>query len=617
MSRTIAVLVAAAALITATPATAQENMVPSVTVSPNVSSLDPAGTKITINGRGFDPKANDGKGWGVRVGPKRDGWRDKTTTTSQYSKLLKENWAVGINLKPDGTWQATPTVKATYKVGADEFSAATEQLYLMIFSWDSPDTSRDLVVPLNFTGVTSPSQPQQGSLTWPVKADWTGTPSDGAIGQTWPYAGGVQNGPLNAQFNGRFDFPEPNARITKPRVEATKLTAEVNGVSVHLADLKPGQPTFNGNNATLQINDVKLTEAGGQALNLPTGTALAPATLTYPVAAPTLTLAQTEIAPNGTLTFNGKGFSTNEQVTLNQNTYTADTSGGIAGQLQTTAGPGTHTLTATGVTSKRTASATYTVKAQQSCEITTITKGTLLWGFKKSFRDYIGKGSGNSITGSEGAIVTDVDASPSTGVTTGAHQYPFRQATYGSPTQYDVQFGGKITFAYPAHFFTIHLANPKVAITGTKGELKADVELVTSGPTPGKPTKLVGVELADLDLTTAKTTNTDGVLTVTGVKTTLTNSEAFAGFYGAGDKLDDLTLTSGSACSSLPTPPAPAGPPQAPQQPQDLVPPLNFRPNRLANTGASPLVPLIAGIVLLGSGIALTTATRSANRKSN
>ncbi|SFR22351.1 Htaa protein [Lentzea waywayandensis] len=105
------------------------------------------------------------------------------------------------------------------------------------------------------------------------------------------------------------------------------------------------------------------------------------------------------------------------------------------------------------------------------------------------------------------------------------------------------------------------------------------------------------------------TVNDAGVLTVTGAKSTLTNSEAFAGFYGAGDKLDDLTLTLGSSCSELPRQPGPAGPPPAAQTPQDLVPPLTFRPQRLANTGASLLVPLIAGIVLLGSGIALFTST--------
>ncbi|MDX3662540.1 HtaA domain-containing protein [Streptomyces sp. ID05-26A] len=611
MRRTLAALTAAATLATTTPATAQEQLTPSVTVSPNVSALDPAGSKITVSGTGFDPKFNDGKGWGVRVGPKRDGWRDRTTTTSQYSKLLKENWAVGISLKPDGTWQATPTVKATYEVGSEEFSAATEQLYLMIFSWDNPDTSKDLVVPLQFTGVTSPSSPRQGSLSWPVVPDWNGTPSDGTVGQTWPYRSSTRN---THEFGGRIDFATPNVRITNPRadLDGKTLRVDVNGVTVPFADIKAGLPAFNGNNATLRA-ELKLTEAGSTALNgsLPPNTALAPATLTYPVAAPTLTLARTEISQNGTLSFTGKGFSPGEQVGLDdRGTFAAGQDGGIAGEITTNAAPGTHTLTATGLTSKRTAGATYTVKAAE-CDVTAVTQGTLLWGFKKSFRDYVGKGSGNSITGTNGAIVTDVDASPNTnGVTTGAHQYPFRDARYTSKTQFDVAFGGTITFTYPGHFFTIHLANPAVSVKDAKGRLSANVELVTSGPTPGKPTKLIGVELADLDLAAAKTTNDAGVLTVTGVKATLTNSEAFAGFYGAGDKLDDLTLTLGSSCSVLPPQAGPAGPPPVAQTPQDLVPPLAFRPQRLANTGASPLVPLAAGFVLLVSGFALVRAAR-------
>ncbi|WP_394613543.1 HtaA domain-containing protein [Lentzea sp. JNUCC 0626] len=606
MRRTFAVLAVAAALVTATPVSAQEQMTPSVTVSPNVSGLHPDGEKITLSGAGFDPKANDGKGWGVRVGPKRDGWRDKTTTTSQYSKLLKENWAVGINLKADGTWQATPTVKANYKVGSEEFSAATEQLYLMIFSWDSPDTTRDLVIPLQFNGVTSPSQPRQGSLSWKVTDNGTGTPSDGTINHTWPLADST---PTTLRFGGRIDVP---ARITKPTIDLVNktLTVDVNGVTTKFADFK-GQPVYNGNNATLQA-ELTLTEQATTALN---GTPPAiTATITYPVAAPTLTLQQSEVEQNGTLSFTANGFAGNEQVSLDDlGTFTTNAEGSVQAQARTTKAPGQHTVTATGLTSKRTASATYTVKVK-GCEATTVDKGTVLWGFKKSFRDYIGKGSGNSITGTNGAVVTDQDATPNAnGVTTGAHQYAFQKAQFTSKQQFEVQFQGTITFSYPAHFFTIHLSNPKVEVTNATGKLKADVELQTSGQTPGKPTKLTGVDLADLDLRNATTSDNAGVLTVTGIKSTLTNSEAFAGFYGAGDKLDDLTLTLGSSCAQLPEQPGPAAIPPA-QAPQDLVPPLAFRPQRLANTGASPLVALALGIVLVGSGIALLVTTSPGRR---
>lgn len=60
-------------------------------------------------------------------------------------------------------------------------------------------------------------------------------------------------------------------------------------------------------------------------------------------------------------------------------------------------------------------------------------------------------------------------------------------------------------------------------------------------PTDGPGRTLLGVligtvtalaDLASLDLASGRSTVTDGVLTVTG-KTTLTNSDAFAGFYGA------------------------------------------------------------------------------------
>lgn len=158
-----------------------------------------------------------------------------------------------------------------------------------------------------------------------------------------------------------------SAGIAKPRFELAlkMLFADVNGINLHLADFTASPPALNGNNATLQINDIRLSEDGGRALNLAAGTKLAPATLTYPVAAPILTLTSSEIPQNGTLSFTGKGFSAVEQVDVGSlGTFAADPNGGIAGDVEATAAPGQHTLTATGLTSKRTASATYTVKAR-------------------------------------------------------------------------------------------------------------------------------------------------------------------------------------------------------------------------------------------------------------
>lgn len=143
--------------------------------------------------------------------------------------------------------------------------------------------------------------------------------------------------------------------------------------------------------------------------------------------------------------------------------------------------------------------------------------------------------------------------------------------------------------------------------------VEPDAELVALLDEPlhhaGLPS-VTGFVHGDLDLATSKTTNGADVLTVTDPKVTLTNSEAFAGLHGAGDEPGDLTLTLGSPCSALPPQPGPAGPPPVTRAPQDLVQPLAFRPQRLVNTGASPMVPSAAGFVLLVSGFALVRAAR-------
>ncbi|GLY48719.1 hypothetical protein Lesp01_23750 [Lentzea sp. NBRC 102530] len=144
----------------------------------------------------------------------------------------------------------------------------------------------------------------------------------------------------------------------------------------------------------------------------------------------------------------------------------------------------------------------------------------------------------------------------------------------------------------PGDFFTIHLSDPKGSVTGSTGTRKVGVELQASGQTPGTPAKLTGVDLADLNLGNATTSDNAGVLTVTGIRSTLTNSEAFTGFYRAGDKLDDLTPTLGSSCAQLPEQPRPATKPAT----------------RIAAGGPR------GGLPLVGGGIALLVTTSPGRR---
>ncbi len=563
------------------PASAQQAK-PSVSLS-SASDLDPAGQKITIKGTAFDPKFGDGKGYGVRIGPQRTGWRDKATTTfTQYSKLLKENWQFGIDLKPDGTWQTEVTVKASYTAGGETISAANEQFYVMIFPWDNPDTSKDIVIPLKFKAA---GKPLDGALNWGIKASWRGyiarggtiTPSQGAafdnagtppLPYVWPFKSASfdpRAGKGEVQFSGKVNFAYEAHTIWDYGLANPKIVINPDGKGVLHATVNTA---FYGTKAQ-----------------------------------PEKVFGPKEIA-YADLVFDGKPVVSGRSVTvkIKSAALTEDGAAAFAGFYP----KGTEVDAGT---------VTFTADVPAECEASTqFDKGDLVWGFKRSFRQYVGNGSGNSIKASGGAAITDIDVVPNqNGVATGAHRYPFKSAKYTSDTKFEVVFGGMISFDYPAHLFTVHLGNPRVVADGKTGSLFADVELTAKEGAPGKPAKLTGVELAKLNLDAAKATNADGVVTIAGVAATLASSEAFAGFYAAGDKLDTMTITLGAACSSLP-PPASTPPAGATEAAEDLVPPLNFRPAELANTGVNPVGLLTLGALLLMSGAGMVYFGRGVKR---
>ncbi|TKG71601.1 HtaA domain-containing protein [Prauserella endophytica] len=249
-------------------------------------------------------------------------------------------------------------------------------------------------------------------------------------------------------------------------------------------------------------------------------------------------------------------------------------------------------------------------------------KGDLLWGLRKSFRSYVGVGiggaEGNSITATDGAVITGVDEvardgvpNPA-GVPTGAYRFAFGSAQFTSAEAFTVQYRGTVTFSYPSHFFTFVLGDPKVVVDGGTGTLYADVELRTEEGAPSEPVNLPGVALANLDLAGAQKTNEAGVLSVGNVPATLTSSDAFGGFYEDGAELDPVSLTLGADCATLPG--GPGGntggvSTGGGNSGDDLVPDVRFRPQAnpgdLAYTGLGSW-PIYVGVTLLVAGVALT-----------
>ncbi|GHH39152.1 HtaA domain-containing protein [Lentzea cavernae] len=269
------------------------------------------------------------------------------------------------------------------------------------------------------------------------------------------------------------------------------------------------------------------------------------------------------------------------------------------------------------------ASTTSSSPAPAGCALTpgTVRNGELLWGLKKSFRQYVGVGlggaTGNSITASGGASITNldevvIDGVPNPrGVPTGAYRFSFDSADYTSPSRFTAKFRGTVALAYPSHFFTMLISNPQVSTSDGTTVLRADVELRTQPGAPANPVALPGVELGRL--TAPAATPSGGLLTWPSVPVTLATSEAFAGFYQTGADLDPLTMRLGADCADTPPPPqtATVAPPPA-SSGDDLVPEARFRPTggtpALAATGADIEHGLWAGVVIVLSGLALVLA---------
>nr|WP_246400976.1 HtaA domain-containing protein [Jiangella mangrovi] len=160
--------------------------------------------------------------------------------------------------------------------------------------------------------------------------------------------------------------------------------------------------------------------------------------------------------------------------------------------------------------------------------------GTLDWGVKASFRNYI--------TGpiAHGSIEVRDPASENADGT-----YRFADGT-GDATA--LSFGGEVYFSGhdmgAGPLLELTITDPRVQVaSATDGVLVADV--VSKSLASGELVTYDDVELAALDFTGHPVTETDGVVAAADVPATLTEDgvAAFADFYAAGTELDPVTFS--------------------------------------------------------------------------
>ena len=182
------------------------------------------------------------------------------------------------------------------------------------------------------------------------------------------------------------------------------------------------------------------------------------------------------------------------------------------------------------------AAAALVVVAPATAAPADVTGGSLDWGFKSSFRAYVSTGNGNPPIAVTDGATRNAD---------GTFKFPATGGSYDSATgATTVNYGGTVVFSYPAHFFTITLANPTVVLDGAGGSLLADVDLQASGG-GFEPVRIEQAAIATLGTATAGPTVSGETVSWSNLTTTLTETgaSAFSGFFTAGTVLDPASFT--------------------------------------------------------------------------
>ncbi|TBO56345.1 hypothetical protein EYS09_28440 [Streptomyces kasugaensis] len=163
----------------------------------------------------------------------------------------------------------------------------------------------------------------------------------------------------------------------------------------------------------------------------------------------------------------------------------------------------------------------------------TVVDGTLDWGVKKSFREYV--------TGPIGGGKAELGG----GAATSGAGYRFPKG-HGSvdtgKSALTADFNGSVRFLAHSGALDLKFGNLKVKVNGTKGTLVADVSAKSRAS--GKVTTTQAMPVADLAVPAGALTPVKNVVTLDKVpaKLTAAGATAFDNMYPAGQALDPVTL---------------------------------------------------------------------------
>lgn len=176
------------------------------------------------------------------------------------------------------------------------------------------------------------------------------------------------------------------------------------------------------------------------------------------------------------------------------------------------------------------AALSFTAPTAQAADTTTITNGTVTWGVKQSWRNYIGD-TGITISG---GVTRAAD---------GAFNWPIETGTYDADTKkLDLDLGGSVRFTAHDGALDMTLSQPRLVISGDEPQFFFKV--VSKSESTGEMVDFGEVPMANLDLESGSPSTTDGTTTWTPVDARLTAEgyDAFSRNYGVNALLDPVSL---------------------------------------------------------------------------
>ncbi len=201
---------------------------------------------------------------------------------------------------------------------------------------------------------------------------------------------------------------------------------------------------------------------------------------------------------------------------------------------------------------------------------TTVSDGSLHWGFKESFRNYVGNQTAalppiGALPIAERitliAPATFDPAGPAVPTTVAEakrpYVFPAQSGSVDGTTDVEVATTGGVSFNFPSHYFQIQIKNPRVVVSGTTATIYADtVYDVTEDFGNFQAGHHVNTQIPLATSSTVSVTVEDDEATVSATGVTLTPQGAEAvPLYSAGDPLDDFTASAELEGTSTPAQP--------------------------------------------------------------